>query len=128
METRVVSLWRHVRNKRGCIKRLFTDERNQTSMSKKMHDIGLEVQPKTARPRTRSQAATASETISDIFELRSCSSRDARFARRAARESDGLNGHPPGVALSESGNPGLRSATPLVWLLWRAARDVSSRR
>lgn len=34
---------------------------------------------------------------------------DTRFARRAARESDGLRGLDPGVALSESGNPGLSS-------------------
>ena len=34
---------------------------------------------------------------------------DTRFARRATRESDGLNWLAPGVALSESGNPGLSS-------------------
>jgi hypothetical protein len=39
---------------------------------------------------------------------------DTRYARRAARESDGLNRSAPGVALSESGNPGLYSATPSV--------------
>ena len=32
----------------------------------------------------------------------------------AARESDGFVGFAPGVALSEPGNPGLISATPLV--------------
>ena|ERR1700722_19520848 len=37
----------------------------------------------------------------------------ARFARRASRESDGSNGSVPGVALSESGNPGLIASTPL---------------
>jgi hypothetical protein len=37
---------------------------------------------------------------------------DTRFARRALRESDGLKGLKPGVALSESGNPRLISSTP----------------
>jgi hypothetical protein len=37
---------------------------------------------------------------------------DTRFTRRASRESDGLNGPEPRVALSESGNPGLNDAIP----------------
>ena len=36
--------------------------------------------------------------------------RDARFARRAARESDGLNCILPGVALADSGDPGLNDS------------------
>ena len=39
---------------------------------------------------------------------------DTRLARRASRESDGLIDLIPGVALSESGNPGLIDATLLV--------------
>jgi L-cysteine desulfidase len=39
---------------------------------------------------------------------------DTRFARRAARESDGLIGLVPKVALADSGNLGLSSSTPSV--------------
>ena len=50
--------------------------------------------------------------------------RDTRFARRATRESDGLNGSEPGVALADSGNPGLISSTPLVSPSCRATRGT----
>src|SRR5690348_469593 len=48
--------------------------------------------------------------------------RDTRFARRASRESDRLSGFGPGVALSESGNPGLISSTPSASPACRASR------
>jgi hypothetical protein len=49
---------------------------------------------------------------------------DTRFARRASRESDGLSRLLPGVALSESGNPGLISSTPSVSSACRAMRET----
>jgi hypothetical protein len=43
----------------------------------------------------------------------------------AARESDGFDDFAPGVALADSGNPGLISSTPLVSLsVPRYARDL----
>src|SRR3569833_1390301 len=61
--------------------------------------------------------------------------RDTRFAsavaqklwrdrRRATRESDGLNGVVPKVALADSGNLGLNESTPLVLSLCRATRGT----
>src|SRR5690348_13949967 len=50
--------------------------------------------------------------------------RDTRFARRATRESDGLNDSGPGVALSESCNPGLISSTPSASSECRAVRGT----
>jgi hypothetical protein len=49
---------------------------------------------------------------------------DTRFARRAAREMDGLNWIAPRVALSESGNPGLTAATTFGVVSRRSVRDL----
>jgi len=49
--------------------------------------------------------------------------RNTRFARRVARESDGLNGFVPRVVLADSDNPGLSSSTPLVSSIRSFARD-----
>ena len=56
-------------------------------------------------------AESAGDTLLDL--------EDTRFARRASRESDGLVGRLPWVALSESGNPGLMSVAPLGQGGWR---------
>jgi len=49
---------------------------------------------------------------------------DTRFARRAARESGGLNGLKPRVALADSGNPGLDYSTPLGSSACRVKRGI----